>query len=967
MRRLPPLICLAVLVLVCFGGVLFRGEQFGYRDAGHYYYPLYQRVQQVWESGRLPLWDARENAGMPLLGNPTAAVLYPGKLIYAVMPYPWAARMYVIAHTLLAALGMYLMMRSMGVSETGSAIGGLSYAFGAPILFQYCNVIYLVGAAWAPIGLMAADRWLRLGRRGAIGGLAVVLAMEVLGGDPETAYLTGLCAGGYALGLARSRRTRRTSARPWPRWVVPALLVVGVVAWVGLTLGSALVFPQYRAKASVAPPLPWSPWVPRVLLVVWAVLFLAARRWAGAHEFRWRFDGLLVAAVLAGGLSAAELVPASEYTSQTTRAAADGIHDIYPFSLEPFRVLECLWPGAFGSNRVAHRSWLSWVLPRHTVSVWVPSLYVGGLTLVLGGLAFSIRKGGAPRVWLSAIVGFSLVGSFGQFASPLYAARCVRGAEKVFGPRDELEVPPIRRDGLLRDGDGSPYGLMAIGLPGFASFRYPSKLFAFTCLGLCGLAGMGFDLSGGSGSRRASRASWLLAGISLVALAALSLGKAEFVAFLGKRADPRGISVYGPFQPEGAWAETRNALAHGVALFVVGGIVLRGLAKGVRHSGAAVLAVVTADLLLANSGLVLTVPQTVFETTPDLLRRIEEAEKADPSPGPFRIHRMGYWDNFGFTRRGSPDRNREMTVWQRDTLQPKYGMPLGVSYTQSEGVGELYHYWWFFSPFYTSSNLVYYPRRGFDLWNTRYFIVPSLNANDSKRAISSFRIDSTPVYPTPEISRDPKFVDRWNTTEDWRLLRNDRAYPRAWIVHSARIVAPVPSLRRSTALENLMLELVYQADSLWKMKSRPMVYDPRQVAWVETDDASALLKTLSNRPSDASETAKVVVLEDERVEIDVKLDSPGIVVLSDIYFPGWEMTIDRKPAPILKTNHMMRGALVPSGPHRLVYRYRPKSVVSGFALSGIGLIGLIATAIWARRGRPSPEGPRDPLLRGVSP
>ena len=39
---------------------------------------------------------------MPLLGNPTAAVLYPGKLLYAALPYPWAARLYIVAHTLLA-------------------------------------------------------------------------------------------------------------------------------------------------------------------------------------------------------------------------------------------------------------------------------------------------------------------------------------------------------------------------------------------------------------------------------------------------------------------------------------------------------------------------------------------------------------------------------------------------------------------------------------------------------------------------------------------------------------------------------------------------------------------------------------------------------------------------------------------------------------------------------------------------
>jgi hypothetical protein len=39
-----------VLFFACYGPALFRGRQFGYRDAGHSYYPLYRRVQQEWDA-----------------------------------------------------------------------------------------------------------------------------------------------------------------------------------------------------------------------------------------------------------------------------------------------------------------------------------------------------------------------------------------------------------------------------------------------------------------------------------------------------------------------------------------------------------------------------------------------------------------------------------------------------------------------------------------------------------------------------------------------------------------------------------------------------------------------------------------------------------------------------------------------------------------------------------------------------
>src|SRR5215213_10660894 len=123
--------CLLGAVLSCYGAALFRGGQFGYRDAAHFYYPLYQRVQEEWNEHRWPLWEPEENAGMPLLGNPTAAVLYPGKLIYAALPYAWGARVYVVAHTLLAFAGMLALMRRWGTSATGSALSALAYAFAA--------------------------------------------------------------------------------------------------------------------------------------------------------------------------------------------------------------------------------------------------------------------------------------------------------------------------------------------------------------------------------------------------------------------------------------------------------------------------------------------------------------------------------------------------------------------------------------------------------------------------------------------------------------------------------------------------------------------------------------------------------------------------------------------------------------------------------------------------------------------
>ena len=64
----------AGLFVWMFADALFRSGVFVFRDAGHYYYPLFQFVKSEWLAGRVPLWNPYENLGVPLAGNATSSV-----------------------------------------------------------------------------------------------------------------------------------------------------------------------------------------------------------------------------------------------------------------------------------------------------------------------------------------------------------------------------------------------------------------------------------------------------------------------------------------------------------------------------------------------------------------------------------------------------------------------------------------------------------------------------------------------------------------------------------------------------------------------------------------------------------------------------------------------------------------------------------------------------------------------------
>ncbi len=1024
MRRLSAWIgpaCGLALLLFFYRSVLFQGEQFGFRDAAHFYYPLYHKVQAEWEAGRWPLWDPSENAGMPLLGNPTAAVLYPGKLIHAALPYPWAVRAYAVAHSALAFAGMLALLRSWGVGRAGAAISGLVYAFGAPVLFQYSNIIFLVGAAWTPWGFLAVDRWLRLGRPGALALLAFVLAMQVLGGDPESAYVTGLCAGGYAIGLewVKARGAWRVRARVW----VP-IAVVAVIAWVALTLVLAAYLPglrplrgegfwgpfsrwiatgrvpSFRADAyeGPVPGFAWVSWLPKVMAAAWGGIGLVlvvrwSRRRREGSSLVPKLAGLAAAAVLGGALSAAQLAPVLEFTRISGRATDEGPHDIYPFSLEPYRVVEFAWPGVFGRRFGEPTAWINLIPPHHEHRAWVPSLYLGGLTILLALGSAGFRNGPPWRGWMTAIAAVGLIGSFGQFASPLFVARMAPEAVSgmgftrlgdrlsalaaPLGPLDSPKSNSTRLDGYLRDGDGSPYCLMAALLPGFHTFRFPSKLLSFTALALATLAGIGWDRVLEGRSKRVGRAAIWTSGASLVVLLTVVAARGRIVALWDGLAI---VTIFGPFDARGAIQDIEIALAQGFAVLAISAGLLV-LAR--RRAGpASVLAVafVAADLALANASMIRSVPQADFEAMPRVLREIARAEASDPSPGPYRIHRMPIWNPNLWRSERSEDRVRDFVRWELDTIQPKYGLLHGVEYTYTLGTAELYDYEWFFAPFPRAvrgptaeqlnvkpgEKVVVYPRRGFDLWNSRYFVLPAYPRwDDADRGIASFLPQVEAVYPPPGTFRgrpDDSKVRDWLDREDFQIVRNKDAFPRAWLVHSARFKPVVAGLTRDARRET-MEEILFSNDPLWQDPDRT-VFDPRQLAWIEADDETKvkLRAMLKGGPPQAGESVKVVESESgpQRVVLDVTLSRPGLVILADVFYPGWRLTVDGQAATILRANRLMRGAAVGEGRHRLVYTYEPPTFRVGGAVSLGAIVVLVAFAGWSfRRGRPVDGPPAD--------
>jgi hypothetical protein len=95
------------------------------------------------------------------------------------------------------------------------------------------------------------------------------------------------------------------------------------------------------------------------------------------------------------------------------------------------------------------------------------------------------------------------------------------------------------------------------------------------------------------------------------------------------------------------------------------------------------------------------------------------------------------------------------------------------------------------------------------------------------------------------------------------------------------------------------------------------------------------------RPSAGGKRPFVIarIAEDlpERVSADVTCGAAGLLVLTDLWYPGWTVEVDGRPAPILRADGCVRAVALPAGEHRAVFRYRPWSFLAGAAVSVVSL------------------------------
>jgi uncharacterized membrane protein YfhO len=104
---------------------------------------------------------------------------------------------------------------------------------------------------------------------------------------------------------------------------------------------------------------------------------------------------------------------------------------------------------------------------------------------------------------------------------------------------------------------------------------------------------------------------------------------------------------------------------------------------------------------------------------------------------------------------------------------------------------------------------------------------------------------------------------------------------------------------------------------------------------------------------EANEHPRFRTYEPDRIVVEVTAQSTGLLVLSEMHYPGWRATLNGESTEIYRVNGGLRGIVVPRGESSITLEYAPFSVYAGGAITLLTFLSvLLAWALSRRKKRP---------------
>jgi hypothetical protein len=278
-----------LLVTLAFADLLSTKRVLFLRDVSRIHVPERIVLRAAIHDG-LPYWNPHWAGGHPLAANPGFQLFYPPHWLIFLPSFLLGFALEIVVHFLLAAAGMFLLLRSLRLRAEAAAFGALTFALGGVMLSLTNLLPFFFAITWWPWIGFFANRLFdeRKARDFALASLA--LGMLLLVGEPATVLQSGLLLLAFAFA-----RIRPAHAIGWT-----AALCVAATLVAAAQLVPTLDFARDIGRAGAAIPGKWRLPPARPLEILGLELDPGTPA-VMAHWLLTLYSGMLAAALLVAG------------------------------------------------------------------------------------------------------------------------------------------------------------------------------------------------------------------------------------------------------------------------------------------------------------------------------------------------------------------------------------------------------------------------------------------------------------------------------------------------------------------------------------------------------------------------------------------------------------------------------------------------------------------------------------------
>jgi len=213
----------------------------------------------------------------------------------------------------------------------------------------------------------------------------------------------------------------------------------------------------------------------------------------------------------------------------------------------------------------------------------------------------------------------------------------------------------------------------------------------------------------------------------------------------------------------------------------------------------------------------------------------------------------------------------------------------------------------------------------FDVWG----IYNPLVLADYHRYWEGLGSRSTPLY---DFLNAKYVVGHKDVVLDWKkfelafdadpkvnIYRNTQVLPRTFVVHEAWSVSD----------QEQAFAAIHRAD-----------FDPATTVVIENGNPLA-----ADTPDTSG--ARIVSYSNNEIRVEATTSIPGYLVMSEVYYPGWRVEVDGRPAELKRANYAFRAVFLSPGAHQVRFHFQPMTWKAGIVCSLVTWVMLAAVALRA--------------------